>query len=60
VKKMIGRVGRNPCEQLRGLLHTQQLRLEQVESKVPRDENEIAKIKVAIEDTTKKLREKGC
>jgi hypothetical protein len=60
VKKMIGRVGRNPCEQLRGLLHSQQLKLQQAESKAPRDENEIAKIKVAIEDTTKKLKEKGC
>jgi hypothetical protein len=60
VKKMIGRVGRNACDQLRGLLHSQQLKLKEAESKVPRDEKEIANIKLAIEDTTRKLKEKGC
>ena len=57
---MIGRVGRNPCEQLHGLLHTQRLKLEAAESKTPRDEKEIEKIKLAIEDTTQKLKENGC
>lgn len=57
---MIGRVGRNRCDQLRGLLHTQQLKLEAAEAKTPREEAEIAKIKLAIEDTNRKLRENGC
>jgi hypothetical protein len=59
VKKMIGRVGRSPCEQLRGLLHSQQLKLKEAET-VPRNEQEIANIKLAIEGTTKKMKEKGC
>jgi hypothetical protein len=56
---MIGRVGRSPCEQLRGLLHSQQLKLKEAET-VPRNEQEIANIKLAIEGTTKKMKEKGC
>jgi hypothetical protein len=34
--------------------------LEAAESKTPRDEKEIEKIKLAIEDTTQKLKENGC
>lgn len=71
---MIGRVGRDPCTQLRGLLHTQKLKLKEQErelqsqeSKTPRNDVRIAAIKQEIEgwkngikDTEKKLTERGC
>jgi hypothetical protein len=60
MKKMVGRVGRTACDQLRGLLHSQQLKLKQAESNDPRNEKEITNLKLAIEDTMRKLKEKGC
>lgn len=60
MKKMIGKVGRTPCEQLRGLLHSQKLILEEAKAKVPPDEEKIRQINRAIENTMKKLEEKGC
>jgi len=45
---------------LRGLLHSQRLTLEEQEAKKRRDEEEIQKIKTAIENTLKKLKENGC
>ncbi len=57
---MIGRVGRDPCQQLRGLLHAQELKLSEAESKTPRDETEIATIKRAIENTKQEMVARGC
>jgi anti-sigma28 factor (negative regulator of flagellin synthesis) len=57
---MIGRVGRHPCQQLRGLLHSQQLKLMEAESRTPRDEVDIAAIKQAIENTKRKMAALGC
>jgi hypothetical protein len=45
VRTMIGRVGRNPCQQLRGLVHSQKVVLMEEESRTPRDETKIAAIK---------------
>jgi hypothetical protein len=57
---MFGRVGRTPCEQLRGLLISQQRILEGMESSQPRSEVEIAKVKAAIQDSEDKLLARGC
>jgi hypothetical protein len=57
---MIGKISRDPCQQLRGLLHAQELKLKEAESKTPRAESEIAAIKEAIENTKQKLTERGC
>jgi chromosome segregation ATPase len=71
---MIGRVGRDPCTQLRGQLGTQKRRLKEQEcklegqeSKTPRNDAEITAIKRDIEgwkegikNTEKKLAELGC
>jgi hypothetical protein len=42
---MIGRVGRTPCQQLRGQLVSQRRILEGLEARQPRNETEIAKVK---------------
>lgn len=57
---MLGRVGRDRCTQLRGLLHSQQSKLREAESRDPRDAQEIASIKHAIEITKQKLAELEC
>ena len=57
---MIGRVGRDPCTQLRGLLRSQTLKLEGEESKIPRNNAAIAAIVRAIEKTKKELDALGC
>jgi hypothetical protein len=57
---MIGRVGRNPCQQLRGLLHSQKVVLMEEESRTPRDETKIAAIKRDIENTKQKMTALGC
>ena len=57
---MIGRVGRSPCEQLRGLLHSQRRRLEILEAQDPKDEAEITRCKAAIEETQQRLQQNGC
>jgi hypothetical protein len=58
--KMIGRVGSPKCKQLRGLLHTLRLKLEEAERRMPRNEKELAEIILAIENTEMKLEENGC
>jgi anti-sigma28 factor (negative regulator of flagellin synthesis) len=57
---MIGSVGRNACEQLRGLLHSQKTKLGEEKSKTPRDETKIAALKQAIEHTKQKMTAYGC
>jgi hypothetical protein len=57
---MIGRVGRDRCTQLRGKLHSQRAKLQEAESKKYRDEIDILKIKAAIENTKRELKEQGC
>jgi hypothetical protein len=57
---MIGRVGRTPCQQLHGLLGSQQRKLEELESQQPRNETEIANVQAAIQNTAGKLLTNGC
>lgn len=52
---MIGRVGRNPQQQLEGILHTLRLKLEEAERRNPRDEADIAAIRRSIESYEQKL-----
>lgn len=73
-RTMIGRVGRDPCKQLRGELHAQKLKLKEQErklevqeSKTPLNEAEMTAIKRDIEgwkegikNTEKKLAALGC
>ena len=56
----MGITGRDKCAQLRGLLHSQEAQLKIEESKNPRDEREILKLKTAIDNTHRKLEENGC
>lgn len=58
--EMIGRVGRDPCAQLRGLLHSQRRKLQEAESRSPRDETDIEAIKNAIATTKKQMVERQC
>ena len=57
---MIGRVGRDKCTQLRGLLIIQTKKKESLEAAWVRDEAGITKYRQAIEATLEKLREQGC
>ena len=57
---MIGRVGSDPCKQLRGLLHSQETMLRSKEVMLARDDVDIAELRQAIETTRNKLRERGC
>ena len=51
---------RNPCDQLRGELYSQNVLLKSFESKKSRAEIQIAKLNEAIANTRKKLVERGC
>lgn len=57
---MIGRVGRSPCVQLRGLLHTQRIKLSEAEAQTPQNAREVIEIRAAIDDTKAKLAQLGC
>ena len=57
---MIGRVGRNQCDQLRGLLHSQQRKLDELEQHPLGNEANIAALKSAIESTRQKFEDLGC
>jgi hypothetical protein len=52
---MIGRVGRTPRKQIEGILHTLGRKLEEAEARNPRNEVEIANIRMNIVNYELKL-----